>query len=250
MPEALGAALATPGLLWLALTFLAAGLVRGFAGFGTALIFVPVGGLFLPLPSAIAILCIVDLVALPVILPRAWRAARRREVGGLVLAALLSAPVGVWVLGRLSEDVLRWGVALVAGLTLAALVSGWRYKGRVSRAGVGLIGAASGLIGGATGLAGPPVILFYLASQVGAAAVRANTILFLAAIDVLILANLYVSGLVAPGALLLAALLVAPYALGTAVGQALFDPERERAYRALAYMVIGAAILTGLPLFD
>ena len=49
MPDAALAALELPGVWWLAATLVAAGIVRGFSGFGSALIFVPVAGIFLPL---------------------------------------------------------------------------------------------------------------------------------------------------------------------------------------------------------
>lgn len=249
MPDVLAGALATPGLGWLALTFVVAGLVRGFTGFGTALIFMPVAGIFLPLPVAIVVLGVVDLMAQPLIVPRAWREADRREVAGLVAAALVGVPFGVWLLTWADEDSLRWLVAGVAGVTLAALVSGWRYRGRVRRSGLAGIGAASGVIGGATGIAGPPVILFYLAGQAAVAAVRANTILFLAAVDIVIMTNMLIAGLIGSTALVLAVLLLVPYGGAMLAGQMLFRPERERAFRALAYLVIAGSIVMGLPVF-
>jgi hypothetical protein len=47
MPDILASALATDGLMWIALGSLLAGLVRGFAGFGTAMIYLPFAGQFL-----------------------------------------------------------------------------------------------------------------------------------------------------------------------------------------------------------
>ena len=47
MPDTLLQAWATPGLIWLLVAIGIAGIVRGFTGFGTALIFVPVAGIFL-----------------------------------------------------------------------------------------------------------------------------------------------------------------------------------------------------------
>ncbi|GKY87839.1 sulfite exporter TauE/SafE family protein [Sinisalibacter aestuarii] len=250
MPDLLSGVLATPGLVWLALTFLVAGLVRGFTGFGTALIFMPVGALFLPVSDAIALVMISGMITWPLIVPRALREADKREVTVLAVAAVALAPLGVWVLGWADRELLRWGVAAAAALTLAALISGWRYQGRVRPAGLVLIGAAAGVLGGTTGLTGPPVILFYLAGQLGAAVVRANTILFLALLDLGIVANLVLQGRLGWSILPLAVLLALPYGAGIMSGQRLFHPERERAYRRLAYAVIGGAILTGLPLFD
>lgn len=56
MPEALAGVLATPGLVWLILTISVAGIVRGFTGFGTALVFVPVAGMFLPPQVVVAVI--------------------------------------------------------------------------------------------------------------------------------------------------------------------------------------------------
>jgi len=249
MPEALAGALTSPGLAWLAATFILAGLVRGFTGFGTALIFMPVGAIFLPVPVAIVIVTVSGMLTWPLIVPQAVRVADRREVVMLAGAALVTAPLGVWLLSWVERDILRWLVAAAAALTLLALVSGWRYRGRVRGAGLGAVGAVAGVLGGTTGLTGPPVILFYLAGQLEAVRVRANTIVFLALLDIGILANLAIRGLVDATALWLAVLLALPYAAGMVVGQRLFRPERERAFRGLAYAVIAGAILTGLPLF-
>ena len=249
MPDGLGGLFATPGLPWLAATFLIAGLVRGFTGFGTALIFMPVATVFLPLPVAITLVTVAGVVSWPLMVPGAWREADRSEVAVLAAAAILTAPLGVWLLSWVAPELLRWGVAGAATLTLIALVSGWRYHGRAGWRGLGAIGATAGVLGGTTGLTGPPVILFYLAGSHGVARVRANTILFLAALDIGIIANLLARGLVGWAALGLAGALALPYGAGLVIGTRLFRPGREAAYRGLAYAVIGLAIVSGLPLF-
>lgn len=249
MPDLVRGVLETPGLPWLLLTLLIAGHVRGFAGFGTALIFMPVATIFLPLPRAIAAEMIAGMITWPLIVPRAIREADRREVLGLAAAAVMTAPLGVWLLTLADRETLRWAVSLAAALTLLALVTGWRYHGRVRGAGLLGVGGAAGILGGTTGLTGPPVILFYLASTRAAATVRANTILFLALLDVGIISIMLVRGLISWEILPLAALFALPYGAGLVVGQRLFRPERERLYRGLAYAVIAAAILTGLPVF-
>jgi len=237
------------GLALLAGTIAVAGLVRGFTGFGTALIFMPVATSVIDPALAILILVATGMAVWPVLLPGAWRLADRRDVAWMGAAALVAAPLGVAALGLVPEAALRWGVSVVAALTLAALVTGWRYAGRVGWPGLACVGAASGVLGGATGLGGPPAILFYLAGPSGVAQVRANTILFLCVLDVAILANLVAQTAIGGPALALGALLAVPYVATTLVGQALFRPGHARAYRALAYALIGGAILTGLPLW-
>ena len=147
MPEALSQTLALPGVWSLILAMSVAGIVRGFSGFGTALIFVPVAGLFLSPAQVVGTIVITGIFSTAALLPRAWRQGNRREVGSLVLAALPTVPLGLWVMQALDPVVVRWIVAVVASGTLAALVSGWRYTGIVSRPKVLAIGAVAGLIG-------------------------------------------------------------------------------------------------------
>ena len=250
MPDAFSQALATPGLVWLMLVIGAAGLVRGFAGFGTALIFVPVANIFLDPKQVVTVIVLTGIASNAVILPRAWKQGSRREVGMLVVAAVVTVPLGLWLLEVLDKTTVRWAITIVAGGMLAALVGGWRFSGNVSGPVVLAIGAAAGVVGGATGLTGPVVILFYLAGQAVAQSVRANTILFLAALDVVILTNLMIGGDVPLGLLALALVLAVPYAATTVIGQALFDPKYEKLYRYVAYGVIGLAVLSGVPIWD
>ncbi len=250
MPEVVQGVLAAPGLVWIALAFLAAGLVRGFTGFGTALIVMPVAAAFLPLPVAIALVMTAGMASWPLIVPRAIREADKAEVLILAGAAAVTTPLGVWILTWADRDILRWMVSLAATATLIALVTGWRYQGRVRGPGLWGVGGVSGVLGGTTGLTGPPVILFYLASTRAANLMRANTILFLALLDIAVIANMIWRDLIGWAVVPLSLTLAVPYGTGIIVGQGLFRPDLEREYRLLAYGVIAVAILTGLPLFD
>lgn len=250
MPDQLAGVLATPGLLWLMAAISVAGIVRGFTGFGTALIFVPVAGIFLAPHEVIAVITLTGVASMSALLPRAWGQSDRVEVGLLVLAAIATVPLGLWLMQRLDGDAVRWIVAAVAGGTLAALIVGWRYSGPVKRPLLLPIGAVAGVIGGMTGLTGPVVILFYLAGQAVAQSVRANTILFLAALDVVIISNLLLGGSVEWRVAILAAILAVPYFVTSLIGQSLFDPRHERLYRWGAYAVIGLAVITGLPIWN
>ena len=249
MPDLVLAVWAMPGLIWLLLAIAVAGIVRGFTGFGTALVFVPVAGIFLAPQTVVGVMTLTGIVSTTALLPRAWGQADRSEVGMLALAALLTVPLGLWVMQVLEPVTIRWVVAAVAAITLGALVAGWRFSGLVSRPVLLIIGAMAGVIGGLTGLTGPVVILFYLAGQSAAQSVRANTILFLAALDVVIAVNLSSRGALDGSTVILALTLAVPYFITSLIGQALFDPRHQRLYRWAAYSVIALAVLSGLPLW-
>lgn len=249
MPDAALAALALPGVWWLAATLAVAGVVRGFTGFGSALIFVPVAGIFLPPVHVITVIVLVEVASIVALVPRAWHHAERGQVGLLVLAALPTVPLGLMVMEALDETAVRWVVSIFAGGTLIALMSGWHFKRVIRLPMVLAIGAAAGFMGGMTGLTGPVVVLFYLAGGRAAQTVRANTILFLGALDLVIAANLLVRGLGDISILWLGAMLAVPYFLCMVAGQALFHPSHERLYRRAALSIIALAVVTGLPIW-
>jgi uncharacterized membrane protein YfcA len=248
--EALGPVFAEPGLPFAAAVSLVAGLVYGFAGFGSALIFIPLATLVLPPAVAIAAFSFSALASLVTVVPGAWRVADRRAVAVMLAASILVTPLGVLVLRLAPEEAVRTIVAVLTLATLAALLAGWRVPvGAGRRARVG-IGALSGLAGGATGLNGPPVILFNLGTEGQPVAVtRANLALFLTLSSLAILPQLWAQGLLPARAVGLGAVLFFPYALGTWAGTRVFRPERAGLYRAIAYALIGTAGVAALPIW-
>ena len=93
------------------------------------------------------------------------------------------------------------------------------------------------------------MILFYLAGRSAAAAVRGNTILFLGILDFALIGYLWVQDRFTVTMVILAVAISIPYVMGIAVGKRLFHPDREVAYRRIAYAVIAGAVLTGLPIW-
>jgi uncharacterized membrane protein YfcA len=250
MPDALAAVLADPGLPFVCLVSLVAGLVYGFAGFGSALIFMPLATLFVTPPVAVAAFSMSALASLATVVPGAWKVADRRTVFLMIGACVLFTPLGVLALRFAPAEVIRTGIGVLTLLTLAALLAGWRVPvGAGLRARLG-IGAVSGLTGGSTGLNGPPVILFNLGTEGQAVAVtRGNLAVFLTLSSLTFLPQLWLQGLLPPPALWLGVILLVPYGIGTGIGTWLFRPGWAWFYRRFAYALIGAAGLAALPVW-
>mgnify|MGYP000179518976 FL=1 len=132
MLDIFSSALATPGLYWLIFTIMAAGIVRGFTGFGTALIFVPVANVFLPAADVIALMTVTGVGSMLALVPRAIKTAELKEISVLGGAAVITVPFGLWLLTQLPHETIRWSVAFIAFVMLSALVLGWRYKGKIN----------------------------------------------------------------------------------------------------------------------
>ena len=227
-----------------------AGVVRGFAGFGNAMIYLPFAGQVLGPFAAITTLIVKDLIAPLIHVPRALREGQPRDLIWLMAGAVLSLPIGVWVLSLVHPNVFRWGVSLVALGLLAALVFGFRYRGPITAPITFSTGAVGGFLAGSVGLPGPPVILLYLASTLPSSVVRGTLTLYLLVADLLMLTVLGWNGYLVFSALALGAMMILPYLLGNGLGAFLYRPGYEVLYRRVAYVIIAGSAILGLPIWE
>jgi len=221
-----------------AATLLAAGLIRGFAGFGSAMINAPVLSLLWGPTVGIPVAALVEFVPAVQLTPRAIPEAQWRMVWLLGIPALILIPAGSFLLIALPSDLVRRCVAAVVLLLVAVLWSGWRYRGpRTAPISAG-VGAASGLLSGTTGMGGPPVILYLMAGSESPATLRANMIAFFTLVLIGLAATYALLGLFNALALWRTVLLMIPFVIGIAIGARLFPLASARTFRNIALAVL------------
>ncbi len=229
---------------------LVSGAARGFSGFGSALIFMPLASSFAGPRLVAALLLLIDFVGAAPMVPNAWRQADRRATAIIVSGALIGVPIGTWLLGRLDPVTTRW---IISGFVLALLLlllSGWRYRGKDHAALSIGIGTLSGFCTGLAQTGGPPIVGYWLGRLIAAVTARANIVLFFAASDFFSLVSYSVTGLITRDAIFFALLVGPLYGLGVWLGARLFGRASERLFRAICYALIAAAAIIGLPALD
>jgi uncharacterized membrane protein YfcA len=226
------------------------GAVRGFSGFGSALVYVPLmSALYGPQIGAATFL-LIDCVTGIVFSIGVWRQAVWREVVPLVVAAVFAAQFGTLILHYADPVWLRW---LMAGMVLVIVIvlgSGWRYHGRPLLIVTILVGLTAGALGGATQITGPPVVLFWLSSMASAATARANFIVFFAIFAAALVATYLATGLFTPEVIALWILIGPLHIAAMWGGSQLFHLASERTYRRVAYVVITFAAIASMPVWD
>jgi uncharacterized membrane protein YfcA len=232
--------LARPVLFLVLGTAFVAGFVRGMAGFGAALILTPVFSAFYTPAVAIPVLGFADWVmSMPMVL-KSFRRCAWREVLPLALAAVVTVPLGSYVLAATRPDVLRIAISIFVLLAVAALASGWRYRGTPSMPVTLGVGGLAGVMGGAIGMSGPPVVLFWLGGQADAAQARTNTLAFFGVSALATMTMYVVNSLLTPRAIVLAIILMPIYGLGLFLGSRAFRLLPERVFRFVAFSLIAA----------
>ncbi|ADZ69344.1 sulfite exporter TauE/SafE family protein [Polymorphum gilvum] len=240
-----------PANLWLAIaTLTLAGLVRGFAGFGAGMIYMPVAASLMPPPIAAASFLVLDsVVALPLVV-RAARICDWKTVTPTVVGAVLFVHAGAWLLANTDVLLLRWTISALVIALLALLVSGWRYHGTPTRPVSFGVGAVAGVLGGVSQVSGPPVVAFWLSGTQSPAIVRANLIMFFALASLGSYVAYWLAGFFTLDVLRLIALGFPAYALAIFLGSRGFGKANPALYRVIAYTLIAVAALTSLPILD
>jgi uncharacterized membrane protein YfcA len=238
MPEIL-----TVSFLIAAAVAIVAGMVRGFAGFGAAMLMTPVFTALHGPAIGISLCMLLEIaVALP-LLPRAIQYVDWRRIGLLMVAAVFGAPLGNLVLTAVAPEPMRWAISAIVLSAVALLASGWRFRGEW-RAPVTLgIGATSGFLNGLSGMAGPPIAFYYLAGNETATRVRANLTTYFIFVDLAALAVFLARGLVHWDTAVLGLYLTPAVIAGGLLGERLFPLASESFYRRLALaLLVGVAI--------
>lgn len=237
-------------LVPLLLATLAAGLVRGFAGFGAGLIMMPVASAFIDPRVAAVMFLVTDLVLTLPMIPPAVKKCHWPTVLPTAIGALCIIPLGAWVLINADVMVLRWAIPILILCMLLLLLTGWRYHGAPWWPASLGVGALSGFFGGVAQIAGPPVVTYWMAGPLPSAIIRANLITFFAITTVGSALSYYVGGLFTLEAVKYIVVIAPLYALAVWLGTRAFALASEASFRRLAYGLIAFAAITSLPVFD
>jgi hypothetical protein len=226
------------------------GTARGFSGFGSALIFMPLASSLAAPRLIAALLLIIDFVGALPLLPHAWRKADRKATGIIVIGALVGVPIGTWLLTRLDPVTTRWIISGFVSALLLLLLSGWRYRGPDHVALSVGIGGLSGFCSGLAQTGGPPIVGYWLGRPVASETARANIVLFFGASDFFSVVSYAMSGLMSRDAMLFSLLIGPIYAIGIRFGASLFGRASDVLFRGICYALIALAVIFGLPVLD
>jgi uncharacterized membrane protein YfcA len=226
------------------------GTARGFSGFGSALIFMPLASSVAAPPLVAAVLLIIDIVAAAPLIPNAWWHADRGAVAIMALGALVGTPLGTYALTQLDPVTTRWIISAFVFALLLLLVSGWRYRGKDHVPVAVGIGGLSGFCSGLAQTGGPPIVAYWLGRPIVHLMARANILVFFAASDIFSAASYSLAGLVTPAAIKFSLVVGPAYAIGVLLGATLFGKASEVLFRSTCYVLIALAALIGLPALD
>lgn len=227
------------------LTALAAAFVRGLAGFGLAIILVPVLALAL---SPVQAVLVTNFVALFIGLSELHRliSGAERTAWVISLWVLLATAPGFMLLAATPPDLARLLIALVALAAFGTVLVPLRPATVPGAVQTGATGIAAGLLTGFAGMPGPPVVPYYVGRAIPRAAAKASMLLIFTVAALAGLASGWAIGVMEWRLAVLAAAIFPVVLLGNWLGGLAFGRVSDRVWRGFVGLVLAAAALAAL----
>lgn len=225
---------------------LGAAFVRGLAGFGMAILLVPVLGLAIPPAEAVVVAnwlgLLIGLVGLKKII-----GASEPSAIPISLIAVAATPLGVWLLAATDPALARLIIALIAVVAFVLVLVPKKPADHVpGRVETGATGLASGVLTGFAGMPGPPVVPYYLRRAIAPQLARASMMTIFLATSLAGVGSAFALGVATWREPLLAALLFPAVLLGNWLGQLAFGKVSDAAWRGFTGGVLGISALAAL----
>lgn len=219
--------------------------VRGLAGFGMAILLVPVLALAMTPVEAVLVTNGVSILVgfsdMRMILRNAERSAWT-IIAGVVVA---TGP-GLWLLSITPNGVARLLIALVALSAFAVILLPRRSAAMPGRIHTVATGLATGTLGGFAGMPGPPVVPYYVGRDIPRAVAKASMLLVFTAASVTGVVSGAVIGVLEPEYLLLSLLLFPAVLAGNWLGARKSGQVEDRAWRWFVALVLGATAVVAI----
>ncbi len=230
-------------MCFLAIAF--GGFLRGFLGFGAALVIVPSLSMVLPPVTAVGILVMIELPNILYLVPSSIRDANQKVLKPMLIGLVISLPIGTILLVSTEPKIMRLVIAFILLLTVALLASGWRLKGRIGNGVLFGAGALGGFIQGSAGVGGPPLVTALMSLPDNSINARANIIVALSALSTMNLGALLYHEKITLAVLLFSLLSAPLYIALNFVGVKFFSSYGNLYFRRAALLtIVVIALLT------
>ena len=196
-----------------------AGIIRGFLGFGSALLIVPALSILYGPALAVVIGVLIEIPTSLGLLPVAIRQAERRTVTKMLLTFLVFVPVGTLLLKSVNPELMKVVISVVVLIMVAIIALQKRMVVLLSHIGTLFAGVAQGM----TGMAGPLFVTALLARGESAIQTRANIVAVAGGLITISATSFILAGLVTSQAVFYTVLGTPVILLGVWAGSVLFQ---------------------------
>ena len=224
------------------------GLLRGFIGFGSGLLMVPILSYFYSPIFAMVFNIIIEIPATIYLTFVGAKKCNFKEISPMMFTMMLTIPFGTVFLVSIDEQVIKILMSILLIFFVILIAIGWRIKSTITKYVLVLGGIISGLMQRATGMGGPPYVTVLLSKNDSDEVARANILVITSGLVISAIISLYYFGLFTKN-IFLTGIVTAPiYVFSTYLGSKFFNHSGNKYFRnssLIALGIVGIATLIG-----
>ena len=223
-----------------------AGIIRGFTGFGSALLTVPALAVLYGPVQAVAIEILIEIPVSLGLLPLARHEAERKTVLPMLGMFVLFVPFGTFMLTLINPEMVKVIISLFVLFSVGIMSQQSRVASLFSPKANFLVGALSGTTQGLTGMAGPLFATALLARGEESSLTRANISTLAGGIIGLSVVSFWAFGLITAQTVFYAIVASPAILLGVWTGSILFRKFSHRSFRVVILCFLAFSALVTL----
>ena len=234
--------------LLIVLVVIFSGFLRGFIGFGSGLLMIPILSYFYSPVFAMVFNIVIEIPATIYLTFVGIKKANLKEITPMMATMMLTIPFGTIFLVSVDEQIIKTLMSILLIFFVILIGSGWRIKSTITKYVLVLGGAISGLMQGATGMGGPPYVTVLLSKNDSDEVARANILVITSGLVISAIMSLYYFGLFTKDILFTGAITAPVYVFATYIRTRFFNFSGNKYYRnssLVALGIVGVATLIG-----
>jgi uncharacterized protein len=225
---------------------LGAAFIRGMTGFGMAIILVPLLGMIMRPDHAVVLAILLQFIIGPVGLRTIIVDSHKASAFVIAGLAVVTTPLGLWLLAHTAPDVARIAIALIAVGAFALIIVTRNHVREPSRVTAVFVGISAGVLTGFAAMPGPPVIPYYLREAFAPRVARASMLLIFFATAIAGTLSAFFLGLVQTDLAVLSLMLFPAMFIGNALGARAFGKVSPLLWRSLVAVILGIAAVSAV----
>lgn len=215
-----------------------ASVVRGFTGFGLALVAVPLIQFIMPVTDTAVFIAIINIIFSVIYYRRSRKLVKQQPLGRMALWTGIGVAAGTLILKYINPAYIQlvWGLLII--IIVFALTRGLNLRISSDAMAMTYSGLFGGLLAGATGITGPPVAIILSSMNTPKEKFNAIISIFIFFAVSYALLFYFVSGLIHRDTALLALCSVPALVAGLRTGDALVSRISQKTFTNVIYIVL------------
>jgi uncharacterized protein len=219
-------------------------IIQSTAGFGFALISMPLLSFYYDIKIVVPLIIICSTLTNIGVVLTTIKYLRLKKIWILILFGLLATPIGVFLLNFINSNYLKIFVGIFILSFAIILLKGIRIKIKDKNIAYCATGIFSGVLNGSTSMSGPPIVLFLSNEGYDKNSFRANITGFAIIINIVTIILLILQSNIKSEVIYLTTISIAPLVVGSIIGTIIIKHFKELHFKRfiIAFISILAVV--------